>query len=97
VYLEPWQIIGLAFVAAFVGGFIVRAGLGQQLASLQLRLIVMGGDLAVMKNAIESVATSTRFQIEEAESRIIDRLDPDKRAERHTREMQRKFPGYGAP
>ncbi|MCC6948833.1 MAG: hypothetical protein IT539_13780 [Bradyrhizobiaceae bacterium] len=54
MFLEAWQIIGLSFVAAVIGGAVVRIGMRRQFEALHTRFVIAGGDMAQIKTAIES-------------------------------------------
>ena len=95
MFLEPWQIIALAFVAALIGGAVTRAGLRRQFAALHQQFIIAGDHRTRLGEAIEGKAS--RADVENEGQRIIDRLDPDKRAELRERRLQATIPGYGAP
>ena len=94
MHLEPWQIIGLALVAAIIGGMIARIGTRSQSDALHQRLIIAGTDLAEIKGKLGFSAT--RFELADAADRIVERLDPEKQRERQEQKLRAIIPNLRA-
>jgi hypothetical protein len=94
MHLEPWQIVGLALIAALIGGMIVRVGTRRQFDALHQRFIIAGSDLAEIRGKLDSSAT--RSELIDAADRIIERLDPERLRERREQKLRATIPNFGA-